>query len=315
MLPEFRDSTVYLDIETTGLKMWGFEITTISLYDGNSIFWYVKDQNLNDFIHDIQKYKVIVTYNGKSFDIPFIESHFGTNLTQAHIDLRYILASLGYRGGLKGCEKQLGIDRGDLNNVDGYFAVLLWYDFLQNRNQKALETLLAYNIEDTVNLETLMVLAYNMKLKGTPFFQTHQLPEPTHPNIPFEADRQTIDRIKRQIFREPSLYWGWYTSEYIITIGNNHNRLQKLWGQPQFPSVKSEHAAPLVYHLLYFVNCWDLIPVVSPLAYNDALLDTEVLIVNVASDNMAKIARHASDTLYYHVEGIANRARGAAGIP
>ncbi|MBW1902718.1 MAG: ribonuclease H-like domain-containing protein [Deltaproteobacteria bacterium] len=98
------------------------------------------------------------------------------------------------------------MDRGDLNNVDGYFAVLLWYDFLQNTNQKALETLLAYNIEDTVNFETLMVLAYNIKLKGTPFFQAHQLTEPTHPNIPFEADRQTIDSIKRQIFREPSLY-------------------------------------------------------------------------------------------------------------
>lgn len=125
MFPEFRNSTAYLDIETTGLKIWGFEITTISLYDGNSIFWYVKDQNLDDFIHDIQKYRVIVTYNGKSFDIPFIESHFGAKLTQAHIDLRYILASLGYRGGLKGCEKQLGIDRGDLKNVDGYFAVLL----------------------------------------------------------------------------------------------------------------------------------------------------------------------------------------------
>ena len=66
-----------------------------------------------------------MTYNGKSFDIPFIESHFGAKLTHAHIDLRYILASLGYRGGLKGCEKQLGIDRGDLKNVDGYFAVLL----------------------------------------------------------------------------------------------------------------------------------------------------------------------------------------------
>ncbi len=203
MFPEFRNSTAYLDIETTGLETWGAEITTISLYDGNSVSWYVKDRNLDDFIHDIQKYKVIVTYNGKSFDIPFIEGHFGTSLTQAHIDLRYILASLGYRGGLKGCEKQLGIDRGDLDNVDGYFAVLLWYDFLQNRNQKALETLLAYNIEDTVNLETLMVLTYNMKLRGTPFFRTHQLPEPTRPNIPFEADRQTIDRIKRQIFREP----------------------------------------------------------------------------------------------------------------
>jgi len=206
MFSAFRDATAYLDIETTGLKMWGFEITTISLYDGKSIHWYVKDRNLDDFIEDIQKYKVLVTYNGKSFDIPFIESHFGTNLPQAHIDLRYVLASLGYKGGLKGCERQLGIDRGDLDNVDGYFAVLLWYDFLQNKNQKALETLLAYNIEDTVNLETLMVLAYNMKLKGTPFFQTHQLPEPTRPDIPFEADPQTIDRIKRRIFRDPGFY-------------------------------------------------------------------------------------------------------------
>ena len=199
IFPEFRDSTVYLDIETTGLKMWGFEITTISIYDGKSIYYYVKDQNLADFEKDIKRYKVIVTYNGKSFDIPFIESHFGINITQVHIDLRYILASLGYRGGLKGCEKQLGIDRGDLDGVDGYFAVLLWYDYIHNRNQKALETLLAYNIQDTVNLETLMVLVYNMKLKGTPFLQTHQLPIPLQSEVPFKADPKTIDRIKNTL--------------------------------------------------------------------------------------------------------------------
>ncbi len=80
MFPEFRDSTVYLDIETTGLKMWGYEITTISLYDGNIIYYYVNGQNLDDFINDIQRYKVIVTYNGKSFDIPFIENHLGAAL-------------------------------------------------------------------------------------------------------------------------------------------------------------------------------------------------------------------------------------------
>lgn len=200
MFPEFRDSTVYLDIETTGLKMWGFEITTISLYDGKTISYYVKGQNLKDFEKDIKRYKVIVTYNGKSFDIPFIESHFGINLPHAHIDLRYILASLGYRGGLKGCEKQLEIDRGDLEDVDGYFAVLLWYDYIQNKNQKALETLLAYNIQDTVNLETLMVLAYNLKLKDTPFYQTHQLLEPPQPEVPFEADRRTIGKIREQIW-------------------------------------------------------------------------------------------------------------------
>ena len=44
----------YLDIETTGLNMWGFEITTISLYDGESIFYYVNGQNLEDFEKDIR---------------------------------------------------------------------------------------------------------------------------------------------------------------------------------------------------------------------------------------------------------------------
>jgi hypothetical protein len=33
-----------------------------------------------------------------------------------------------------------------LIDVDGFFAVLLWWDFKRNKNQKALETLLAYNI-------------------------------------------------------------------------------------------------------------------------------------------------------------------------
>jgi len=200
MFPEFRDSTVYLDIETTGLDSWGNDITSIALYDGESISYYVNGQNLDDFTRDIQRYKVIVTYNGKSFDIPFIENYFGISLPHAHIDLRYILASLGYRGGLKGCEKQLGIARGELEDIDGYFAVLLWDDFQRNNNQKALETLLAYNIQDTVNLEALMVMVYNMKLRDTPFLQTPQLSQPLQPDIPFEADRETIDRIKGRIW-------------------------------------------------------------------------------------------------------------------
>jgi len=190
----------YLDIETTGLKMWGFEITTIALYDGESIYHYVNGQNLDDFLDDINKYKVIVTYNGKTFDVPFIESHFGVELNHAHIDLRYILGSLGYKGGLKGCETQLGIDRGNLKDIDGYFAVFLWYDYQQNGNKKALETLLAYNIEDVVNLETLMVMAYNLKIKETPFFKIHQISLPKAPKIPFKADIETIERIKRKFF-------------------------------------------------------------------------------------------------------------------
>ena len=206
LFPDFRHSTAFLDIETTGLNMWGSEITTIALYNGESIFYYVNGQNLNDFLDEIKKYKVIVTYNGKSFDIPFIESHFGIKLNQAHIDLRYILANLGYTGGLKSCEVQLGIDRGDLKDVDGYFAVLLWLDYKENRNKKALETLLAYNIQDTVNLETLMVIAYNLKIEQTPFYE-NQIPEPVLPEIPFAADIKTVKRIKGVLEHGYADYW------------------------------------------------------------------------------------------------------------
>jgi uncharacterized protein YprB with RNaseH-like and TPR domain len=171
-------------------------ITTISVYDGNDIYCYVRGRNLADFRHDIQRYKLLVTYNGKCFDLPVIEHSFDLELTAAHIDLRYTLNSLGYLGGLKKCEKQFGIDRGKLDGVDGYYAILLWEDYVRNRNERALETLLAYNIQDVVNLETLMVGAYNMKLKGTPFAHTHQQSQPTVPEPAYRAHSGTIRNIR-----------------------------------------------------------------------------------------------------------------------
>jgi uncharacterized protein YprB with RNaseH-like and TPR domain len=196
MFPEFRNSIVYLDIETTGLDRYFNQITTIALYDGQSIKTYVQGQNLNDFVDDIQKYKVIVTYNGKCFDVPFIESYFKIRLNYAHIDLRYILQSLGFRGGLKGCERQLGIDRGDLKDIDGFFAVLLWDEYQKSGDQKALDTLLAYNVQDTVTLENLMVTAYNMKLQQTPFYEKLLIADSAPPDNPYRVDLATVDKIK-----------------------------------------------------------------------------------------------------------------------
>jgi uncharacterized protein YprB with RNaseH-like and TPR domain len=200
IFPEFRESIAYLDIETTGLDFCFHEITTIALYDGKSIFSYVQGQNLAQFREDIGKYKVIVTYNGKCFDIPFLAASLGLRIPQVHIDLRYLLRSLGYTGGLKGCERKAGIDRGELEGIDGFFAVLLWNYYQRENDQRALETLLAYNIQDVVNLETLMVLSYNLKLKKTPFVQSHQLAFPSCPDIPFKAHPETIAKIRAERF-------------------------------------------------------------------------------------------------------------------
>lgn len=191
----FQNCIAYLDIETTGLDDFA-EITTIALYDGQEIFTYVNGRNLDDFVEDIRKYKVIVSYNGKSFDVPFIERFFGITLDHAQIDLRYILAKLGFKGGLKGCEKQLGLSRGNLDGVDGYFAVLLWQQYKETGEERVLETLLAYNIEDTVNLERLAIEAYNRNIALTPFAVSLRLKDSTPPPSPYSADSKIIELLK-----------------------------------------------------------------------------------------------------------------------
>jgi uncharacterized protein YprB with RNaseH-like and TPR domain len=165
LFPRFRDTIAYLDIETTGLENWCNEITTIALYDGQRVHSYVNGQNLDDFVDDIQRFKIIVTYNGRCFDVPFIERYFRIKLDQVHIDLRYVLKSLGFSGGLKGCERQLGIDRGELSGVDGFYAVVLWETYKRTGHQKSLEMLIEYNAMDARNLETLLEMAYERKVQ------------------------------------------------------------------------------------------------------------------------------------------------------
>ncbi|NLW49252.1 MAG: ribonuclease H-like domain-containing protein [Candidatus Brocadiaceae bacterium] len=198
LFPEFRDSTAYLDIETTGLGGAWDHVTTIALYDGRAVRTYVHGQNLEAFPDDVRDCRLLVTYNGKTFDIPFLERQFGIRLPQAHVDLRYVLHRLGYRGGLKGCERRLGLDRGELTGVDGFFAVLLWQEYRRSGDPRALETLLAYNVQDTVGLETLLVMAYNMHVGRTSFAETHSLPLPAVPPAQFVPHRPTIRRIQRQ---------------------------------------------------------------------------------------------------------------------
>lgn len=197
LFPEFRHSCAYLDIETTGLTS-SSQITTIALYNGKDIRYFVQGKNLESFLDEIKKYRILITYNGRSFDIPLIEEYFNIKLPHSQIDLRYILQHLGFKGGLKKCEKALGIDRHELEGVDGYFAVLLWNEYRRNGNKKALETLLAYNIEDVINLETLMIKSYNLNIDKTPFRGSHKIKEPPKPENPLKADLKTIEMLKHR---------------------------------------------------------------------------------------------------------------------
>ena len=200
MFRNFKHRAAYIDIETTGLERDLSSITTIALYDGEKILTYVNGNNLECFIDDIFAYDLLVTYNGKSFDVPFIESFFDIRLPHAHIDLRYVLNSLGFKGGLKSVEKRFGISRNELEGVDGYFAVLLWMEYQNRNDSRALDTLIAYNVEDVVNLEFLMHHAYNLKVKDTPFKQDLTMTIPPRPDVPYAADFGLVNELRRRFF-------------------------------------------------------------------------------------------------------------------
>ena len=158
--PEFAHRIAYLDIETTGLE-GDDQVTIIGVYDGRDVRIYTKGDDLEQFADDIGHYSLLVTFFGNCFDLPFLRRRFPqVRFDQLHIDLCPALRRLGYKGGLKKIERQLGIERSpETEGLDGWEAVRLWREWEQG-SQQALDLLKAYNREDITNLERLMRLAY-----------------------------------------------------------------------------------------------------------------------------------------------------------
>ena len=104
----------------------------------------------------LQGVDCLYTYNGRRFDLPFLRRRLGVNLEKefSHRDLMFDCWKQKLKGGLKRVEEKLGIGRAS-KGIDGWMAVQLWWDYINNRSEQALQTLLAYNREDVVNLQTL----------------------------------------------------------------------------------------------------------------------------------------------------------------
>lgn len=188
LFPHFRHSAAYVDIETSGMAWPRAQITTIALYDGENLKVYVNGRNLEAFLYDIKEYSLLVTWNGRMFDVPFINRAMNTELKMAHLDLFPVFRTMGIKGGLKKVEKQLGLDRAELDGVDGYTAVQLWREYTRLGDSSALETLLAYNSEDVFSLEYLSYYA----CAGHGFPLAGDLKKPENP---FRADPALVANL------------------------------------------------------------------------------------------------------------------------
>jgi uncharacterized protein len=159
---DFQAVTAYLDIETGPLRNGRQGITVIGLSDGREFRSFIHGRNLHTFEDYLRRYDLLVTFNGRSFDLPFIERDLGIPIHQAQIDMKMFLHRLGYHGGLKRIERQWGIVREDgVAGLTGFDAVLLWARYRRG-DPEALERLIAYNRADVVNLEVLLKRGYEL---------------------------------------------------------------------------------------------------------------------------------------------------------
>jgi uncharacterized protein len=166
----------YLDIETDG-GSYGESITIIGLHDGWETRIYTKDVDLARFAFECQEFDGFVTFFGGGFDIPLLKKRFpvleGVFADRFHIDLCPMLKALGYKGGLKGIERRLGINRRpEIDGLSGMDAVRLWRAHRQGGRgaSEAIRLLRLYNEEDVVNMKTLLEFALPRmhKLAGMP---------------------------------------------------------------------------------------------------------------------------------------------------
>ena len=152
----------YLDIETTGFSPRTAELTVVGLYvvyDQNrtNLFQpYGKQISSRALRRSLSDVDMIYTYNGRKFDLPFIEAKTGVAVDKKcrHEDLMYACWERGLYGGLKAVERSLRIPR-TTSDIDGWMAVQLWHQFARYGDASSLHRLLAYNREDVMNLSTL----------------------------------------------------------------------------------------------------------------------------------------------------------------
>jgi uncharacterized protein len=160
----FKDNAVCLDIETNGLMPGsGGYVTVVGMFDGHDYTCFIKDINLSigNLKKELSGYKYLITFFGTGFDIPYLmRSMPGVKFDIPHFDICFGSKKLGFKGGLKKLEVDLGIERDEtVRNFNGFDAVKLW-ERAQRGSSEAMELLKTYNREDTVNLFKIADITY-----------------------------------------------------------------------------------------------------------------------------------------------------------
>ncbi len=180
----FDESIVFFDTETTGLKGVGTNIFLIGLLDALEDSFVLTQYVLADPANEAaflfeskfwQQSKTVVTYNGKSFDWPQLETRWTLNQhilpklrSQKQIDLLHSSKRI-WKNNLERMkltkveEEKLGFQR--QGDIPGFLAPIIYTDAIKSGNPEALMKVLHHNEWDLLSLITLYIHSTNLLLE------------------------------------------------------------------------------------------------------------------------------------------------------
>lgn len=171
----YDEEAVFLDIETTGLSPMRSFIYLIGLVfiDLKKVTMHItqliaEDRDEEEEIIKLTKeklkgYKTVVTYNGNSFDLPFIAKRserygiepIAMDSFDMYEKLRLHKDTLKLDGlKQKNIEKKLGINREDRYN--GGECISFYKDYAKNKNQESFDRFVLHNFDDLLYMPATM---------------------------------------------------------------------------------------------------------------------------------------------------------------
>jgi len=165
---------LFIDTETTGLSggagtiafLVGIGVPLGDVFRVTQYFVadYPGERELIELLaNELSERRVIVSYNGKSFDVPILRSRFALNGRrldiERQIDLLHVARRL-WRTSIGSCslhsieENVLGVERSD--DVPGYLVPELYFEYLRSGDPAALHSVFSHHLYDIVSLATLL---------------------------------------------------------------------------------------------------------------------------------------------------------------
>ena len=165
-----------MDIETTGLTGGAgtyIFLVGVGYFEGDQFCvrqYFMRDYNeeralLSALNELLANFKAVVTYNGKTFDLPLMESRYimsgmKTSLKDPyHFDLLYPARRLWKRR-LESCSLStverdiLGVIRDD--DVPGYLIPEIYFRYLRTKDARVIKQVFEHNLQDIISLVALV---------------------------------------------------------------------------------------------------------------------------------------------------------------